>query len=464
MEFCTRRELVNQTGHAVQEWPLVVAKELIDNALDACEEAEVAPVITVTVEPGLIVVEDNGGGIEPDTVASVLDYTVRVSSREAYCSPSRGAQGNALKTVLAMGYVLDREREGGSNEAAGVTVIEARGVKHRIEFRVDHVNNQPKIIHTTEPSPVMVGTRFAVHWPPEVPLLAPFNDGPLTLIEQSFGRYPTVSRLFCELVDAYCWFNPHLSLHGVFFGHEFVNVTATRPEWEKWRPRNPTSAFWYDEARLQRYLAAHVARDRDLCNSRTVRAFLAEFRGLSGTAIQRRVLDEVGCSHQTLAAFFGADKVNRAGVAKLLEAMRRHSKPVNPDRLGVIGAGHLRERFLAAGGNGETFKYQLRKGTSADAIPYIVEVGFGLHQAALASGHNVLRKFVTGANFSAAIGNPFRRFGSTGEGVESTLAKVRANATAPVICALHLASANLQYADRGKSSIILADDAEQPDD
>ena len=144
MEFCTRRELENQTGHSIQEWPLVVAKELLDNALDACEEAEVAPVITVTVEPGVIVVEDNGGGIDADTVASVLDYTVRVSSREAYCSPTRGAQGNALKTILAMGYVIDREL-GRDAEAAGVTIIEARGVKHRIEFRVDHISNQPKI-------------------------------------------------------------------------------------------------------------------------------------------------------------------------------------------------------------------------------------------------------------------------------------------------------------------------------
>ena len=74
------------------------------------------------------------------------------------------------------------------------------------------------------------------------------------------------------------------------------------------------------------------------------------------------------------------------------------------------------------------------------------------------------RLFVTGANWSAAIENPFRRFGSTGEGLENTLAKVRANANQPVICALHLASARLQFADRGKSSIILTDDAEQPDD
>jgi hypothetical protein len=43
MEFCTRRELQNQTGHGVGQWPLVVGKELFDNALDAAEEAEVAP-------------------------------------------------------------------------------------------------------------------------------------------------------------------------------------------------------------------------------------------------------------------------------------------------------------------------------------------------------------------------------------------------------------------------------------
>jgi hypothetical protein len=464
MEFCTRRELENQTGHAVYEWPLVVAKELIDNALDACEEAEVAPAITVKVEPGVIIVEDNGAGIAADTVSAVIDYSTRVSSREAYCAPCRGAQGNALKTILAMGYVIDRGL-GRDAEAAGVTIVEARGVKHRIELRVDHVNNQPRIIHTTEPSPVVVGTRFAVHWPPEAEALEPFSDGPLTAMEQTLGRFPTVSRQFCELVEAYVWFNPHLSLRGVFFGREFVNVTATRPDWEKWRPCDPTSAHWYDEARLQRYLAAHVARDRDLGQSRTVREFIAEFRGLSGTAIQRRVLTEVGCSHQSLANFFGVDRVNRVGVAKLLEAMKRHSKPVNPARLGVIGAAHLKERFLAAGGNADTFKYQPRKGTSDDNIPYVVEFGFGLHEAGLAQGvPNVPRKFVTGANFSAAIGNPFRRFGSTGEGLDATVQKVRANASAPVICALHLVSAYLHYADRGKSSIILTDDAEQPDD
>jgi hypothetical protein len=439
MEFCSERELQNQTGHSVDDWPLVVAKELIDNALDACEEAEVAPDITVVVDPDTIIVQDNANGIDNKTIESVLDYAIRVSSREAYVSPTRGAQGNALKTILAMGYVLD-SKIGGDADAAGVTIIKSRGVQHRIEFRVDHVNNQPQIVHTTAASPIEVGTKLTINWPPS------------TLLECAADR-------FKQLITAYVWFNPHLSVRGVWFGHEFINAKATDPYWEKWRPRNPTSAHWYGEARLQRYLAAHVARDRDLGQRRTVREFIAEFRGLSGTALQRKILSEVGCSHQSLASFFGVDRVNRAGVAKLLAVMKRYSKPVAPKHLGVIGPEHLKQRFLAAGGNVDTFKYEHREGMD-DGIPYVVEVVFGLHQSALSPNEaRSRRKFVTGVNWSAAIGNPFRSFGRTGEGLESGLTLARANASEPVISAVHLAIARVQYADRGKSSIILSSDA-----
>jgi hypothetical protein len=127
MEFCSKRELQNQTGHSVYDWPLVVLKEIMDNALDACEEAEVAPVIEVTVGPGSITIQDNADGFDADTIESILDYTIRVSSREAYVSPTRGAQGNALKTILAMGYVLDREAADRDADAAGVTIIETAG-------------------------------------------------------------------------------------------------------------------------------------------------------------------------------------------------------------------------------------------------------------------------------------------------------------------------------------------------
>ena len=72
---------------------------------------------------------DNGPGMPPETVADILDFSSRVSSREAYVAPDRGAQGNALKTILAMPFVLDG--------AAGHVEICARGLRHRIAFTVD---------------------------------------------------------------------------------------------------------------------------------------------------------------------------------------------------------------------------------------------------------------------------------------------------------------------------------------
>ncbi len=449
MEFCTKRELVNQTGHSVEDWLLVVEKELLDNALDACEEAEVPPVVEITVaKDGTITITDNADGIAADTIESILDYSIRVSSREAYVSPTRGAQGNALKTILAMGYVLDRERDDSNvnADAVGVTVIETRGVKHRIEFRVDHINNQPKLTHTVTSSARKRGTRITVKWPKP----GRRHEDWLSYSEDRFK----------EMAESYAWFNPHLTLRGVWHGKEFVNVKATDSHWEKWRPRNPTSPHWYNESRLQRYLAAHVARDREFKRERTVREFVAEFRGLSGTAVQCKILAEVGCSHQSLREFFGVERVNRAGIKKLLAAMCKHSKPVAPKHLGIIGVEHLKQRFLAAGGNDETCKYELERGVTEDGIPFVIELAFGLHQAGLTPqvAGPVSRKSITGVNWSVAINNPFRAFGSTGQGLENMLAELRVNRREPVICAVHLASAYVQYADRGKSSIVLSGD------
>jgi hypothetical protein len=135
-EFCSQKELVNQTGHAIEDWPLVILKELFDNALDGCEEAEIAPAIAVAINRDGISVTDNGAGLDAATIVDITDYTARVSSREAY-SPTRGAQGNALKTILAMPFALDGER--------GTVTIETRGIAHTVNFSVDRIRQVPRI-------------------------------------------------------------------------------------------------------------------------------------------------------------------------------------------------------------------------------------------------------------------------------------------------------------------------------
>jgi hypothetical protein len=50
LDFASEKELVAQTGHQRSAWPLVVLKELVDNAIDTCEEAGVAPVVFIKVD------------------------------------------------------------------------------------------------------------------------------------------------------------------------------------------------------------------------------------------------------------------------------------------------------------------------------------------------------------------------------------------------------------------------------
>ena len=72
-------------------------------------------------------------------------------------------------------------------------------------------------------------------------------------------------------------------------------IQATNPSWPKWRPSDPTSAHWYGPQRLERLIAGYIAHDEDAGRARTVREFIAEFRGLSSTAKHKRVLEATGC-------------------------------------------------------------------------------------------------------------------------------------------------------------------------
>ena len=426
LDFCSERELVKQIGHPVDHWPLVILKEGVDNALDAAEEAKTAPTIRVEVINGEIAITDNGPGIPPDTVADILDFAVRVSSREAYVSPTRGAQGNALETIVAMAFALDGTE--------GKTVIESRGVAHHITFKVDQVRQEPRVDHVREPSSVRNGTRIAVQWP-----------------VCASSKLDQAEQHFLQMAENYGWLNPELTLALTWNGQPSVDFKTSTPAWAKWRPSDPTSPHWYDDARLRRLMGAFIARDQDRGRDpRTVRQFISEFRGLSGSAKQKLVLEEVGASRLSLPEFFAnGDHVNNGQIANLLAAMRKHSRPIKPVDLGLIGKDHLATRFEAAGVNLKTFKYQRALGES-DGVPDVIESAFGW----CPDGANE-RRIITGVNWSPAIGNPFRSLGSYGENLDTILAEQRAGRNEPIILVLHVARPRVEFTDHGKTAVII---------
>jgi DNA topoisomerase VI subunit B len=436
MEFCTKNELVNQTGHYVYDWPLVVVKELLDNGLDAAEEAGIAPVISVEVKGDQITITDNGPGIPASVIDGVLDYSIRVSSREAYCSPTRGAQGNALKTILPMGYVLDEQS---GEDASAVTIVEAHGIAHRIRFAVNHILQEPKISRLTRSSPVTTGTRITVTLPHVL------HDG--------------VAPALLKVAEAFAWINPHLTLRVVWNGKVKLDFQATNPAWRKWQPSWPTSAHWYDLGRFRRYMAAHIAHRGKI----TVREFVSEFDGMTSTLKQKAVLAETDSSHVALRKYFGVRKANTSNIAKLLASIKAHTKPVKPAALGIIDQYHFYRRMEASGGDPRTFTYKRALGMTA-GIPHVSEFAFCLHRDGLGMGNEPSRKIIRGVNWSAAINDPFRQIGQGGESLDSVLAAVKANTSQPIILVLHVAKAHVAYTDRGKSAIVVegeVDDEEE---
>jgi DNA topoisomerase VI subunit B len=428
LEFCTIPELTKQVGVATRYWPAFVVKELADNTLDICEEIAVGPEIAITISTkgGTITVTDNGPGITPETVARLIDFHAKTSSREAYVGPTRGQQGNALQAILAMPFALDGSR--------GETTIEAHGVAHRIVFTIDPIRREPRIEQLRETSLVQSGTDITVHWP--VSARSQLVDARDKIVQIALG---------------FSWLVPNARIVLKIDDRQYGAMAATDPAWRKWRASDPAPAAWYDRESLSRLIAAVIADDQDHGRSRTVREFISAFRGLARSDVQKQVLDEIGAARMSLPDFFRDGSPAR--VALLLDAMQRATKPVAAKDLGLLGKDHFAARFRENGVEPNTFQYR-RALREVEGVPYVLEAAFGY----LPKLQQQIR--LTGINWSPALHNPFRTLGSrvgSEDSLDALLVDQFAGWDAPVIFALHLAGPRLTFTDKAKTALALPD-------
>lgn len=434
LEYFSEAELTTQTGYGREDWwPGVVAKELIDNSLDACEQAGIPPRIEVDFQGDSLTVADNGPGLPADVLERVLDFGTRTSDKAAYVAPTRGAQGNALKTVLAISYVF-----GGGT--AGQVEVECGGLRHTIVVSTNHVLQRPQVDHRQESTARNGGTLVRV------------------TVDAASSKTTEADPGFLQnLVRDYSLFNPHatfdLRIHG-----ERTAVEATTPEWRKWLPTDPTSAHWYNQERLETLIGCCIGAERDGGRVRSVREFVSEFRGLSSTGKQKQVSEKAGLQRACLHDLASNSHFDHKAVAGLLAAMRGLSVPVKPELLGVLGKEHFAQRLQPVG---ETLRYSCRKAIDPRGLPCLIECAF----AVTPSGG--LRGVHAGMNWSVPLGNPLQSdtFRIDAEHVVSGLTALLANQRInlwrdPFCLAIHLACPRFRYLDRGKGSISLGGDHE----
>jgi DNA topoisomerase VI subunit B len=249
-----------------------------------------------------------------------------------------------------------------------------------------------------------------------------------------------------QIVRSFAWLNPHAAFTLRWDGKLLVEAQATDPTWLKWRPSDPAPAAWYDPESFNRLIAACVAHDQDHGRDRTVREFIAEFRGFARSDTQKRLLDDVAAARVSLREFFKKPKQ----VAKLLAHMQSITKPVPAKDLGLLGKDHFIARFSEMGVGPDTFQYR-RALCDVDGVPYAIEAAFGY------CPDNSTHRQIVGVNWSPSLISPFRDLGPY-DSLDALLADQRAGRDdEPIVLALHLASPCTAYTDKAKSALVLPD-------
>ena len=439
-----------QIGHARPLWPIALLKELIDNSLDACESAGISPVIEVVIEDEAFGVRDNGQGLPERTLAGSLDYLKRVSDKALYVSPSRGQLGNALKTVWAAPYVAHLETQGEAR-----VEVWTQGKHYTVLVSLDRIAQQPDIqLLPEEDETVKTGTFVKVHWPNLACSVDEKNDDSYDEDDDddfcddddeegddeedsldaadSSGFIGQAQRL----VEGYVAFNPHAT-----FSLGCTLFEATDSTWKKWIPSEPTSAHWHTPDTLRDLIAAYISDEKGGGKRRTLREFIGEFRGLSGTAKQKEAM--AGLSVTYLRELASDRDIDMDRVGKLLANMKALSNPVKPAALGIIGEDHLKGWALRYADVTETsFRYKKKLG-EGNGLPHVLEVGFGIRKEK--KGRRIVR---TGLNWSPTLMHPVQE-------ITEMLQKMRIDKFDPVTVVVHMASPGFDFVDRGKTRLEL---------
>jgi len=179
---------------------ITTVKEAVDNALDACEEAEVLPDIEIAVrrtgpETVRIAVEDNGPGIMPEHVPFVFGKLL-YGSRFHQIRQSRGQQGIGISAAVLYAQLTT------GLPTVVTTRTGAREPAHRFELRIRVETNEPEVLSHEE-----------VEW----------DRIHGTRVEIEFRASLAAKKRLVEYLRSTGVVNPHARLRAEIDGEEFVS-------------------------------------------------------------------------------------------------------------------------------------------------------------------------------------------------------------------------------------------------
>ncbi len=326
---------------------LTTVKEAVDNALDACEEANILPEIIVEItdmgdDRYRIVVEDNGPGIVKKQIPKIFAKLL-YGSKFHTLKQSRGQQGMGISASVMYGQLTT------GRPAKIISRISPDHPAMEVELKIDTVKNRPKII-----------SRKEVEWYKE--------HGTRVEIDLE-GYYMQGSQSVDEYIKQTAIINPHTTIiYQPPRGSQvlFVRATEQMPKEPKEIKPHPHGV---ELGRLMKMLQA--------TEYRTLQSFLTNEFTRVGSGTAKKI-----CENAALLPSTKPKKLSREMAEQLMRGIKK-TNVMNPptDCISPIGK-NLLEKGIRKEVKAEFYTSTTRSPSVYSGNPFVIE-------AAIAYGGNL---------------------------------------------------------------------------
>lgn len=303
-------------GLSPDRWQEVIIKELLDNSLDAIDGLD-SKEIHITCMESLFSICDSAGGIPENVLDNIYDFNLYVSSKRHVRMVSRGCQGNALKSIIALCF--------------------------KENVNLYFVTDGKKITYTPDATKIGLGHLEGAF----AKIIEQTDQKPGVYVEVSIDMWFLAQHLFP------CWkVNPDVKI--------FVNGEEYRKYSETKNFTRDHSIHWYD---LQAF-SELLKRTAINFPEKTTKQFISQF---SGT---QRIISKLNVPGKSLSDFYTDD----SAIEDLFDRLRENVSKFRPQILEKFTIGKTtaaemyEERFV--GYRKAVGEYE---SNGAD-IPYLIEV------------------------------------------------------------------------------------------